>query len=192
MICVTFSLYMLTFSPLILYKSYNRKLSTNSKRKTSVGNVRGNCLDEPKSSAENGCENRRSLGSGPKCLLVCIPNTNGCFSTYSALYAAGRLSEQLRLWVLHLRGVEDLLVIHLVEVQEAREPHGGCAEKRRQWRLWSHTSAPPHKPLSRSSQCLQMVLLVSGIVAFEGVGWIVSDRAGWVSECVCVWGRVLR
>lgn len=49
--------------------------------------------------------------------------------TYGALYAAGRLSEQLRLGVLHLGGVEDLLALHLVQVQEAAEPHGGWKER---------------------------------------------------------------
>lgn len=47
------------------------------------------------------------------------------YATYRTLYAASRLSKQLRLGVLHLGGVEDLLALHLVQVQETVEPHGG-------------------------------------------------------------------
>lgn len=48
--------------------------------------------------------------------------------THSTLDAPGRLPKQLRLGILHLRGVEDLLALHLVQVQEAAEPHGGWEE----------------------------------------------------------------
>ncbi|TNN29034.1 hypothetical protein EYF80_060818 [Liparis tanakae] len=50
-------------------------------------------------------------------------------STHGALDAARRLSEQLRLGVLHLAGVEDLLTLDLVQVQEPAELHGGWKEK---------------------------------------------------------------
>lgn len=54
-----------------------------------------------------------------------LARTEACSGgTYSALYAAGRLSKQLRFLVVHLRSVENLLAFHLVKVQEARELHG--------------------------------------------------------------------
>lgn len=47
------------------------------------------------------------------------------WKTYGVLDAASRLAEQLRLGVVHLRGVENLLTLHLVQVQGAAEPQGG-------------------------------------------------------------------
>lgn len=51
--------------------------------------------------------------------------------THSALNAPGRLAEQLWLGVLHLRCVEDLLTLYLVQMQEATETHGGCVGARK-------------------------------------------------------------
>lgn len=46
-------------------------------------------------------------------------------NTYSVLDAASRLAKQLRLGVVHLRGVENLLTFYLVQVHGAAEPQGG-------------------------------------------------------------------
>lgn len=54
-------------------------------------------------------------------------------NTYSTLDAACCLSKQLWLGVLHLRCVEDLLALHLVQVQETAEPHGGWKKRTTQW-----------------------------------------------------------
>lgn len=51
------------------------------------------------------------------------------YTTHSALDAPGRFTEQLRFGVLHLRRVEDLLTLYLVQVQEAAETHGSCGTR---------------------------------------------------------------
>lgn len=62
---------------------------------------------------------------GASLLLLERYNTTWSYNTYSVLYAAGSLSKQLWLGVLHLRGVENLLAVNLVQVQETTELHGG-------------------------------------------------------------------
>lgn len=47
------------------------------------------------------------------------------WNTYGVLDTASRLTEQLRLGVVHFRGVENLLTFYLVQVQGAAEPQGG-------------------------------------------------------------------
>ena len=61
----------------------------------------------------------------------CTPRTTCFCGTYRALYAASRLSKQLRLGVFHLGSVENLLALHLVQVQETVELHGGWRKKGR-------------------------------------------------------------
>lgn len=68
-----------------------------------------------------------------------------CLDTHSALNAPGCLSKKLRLGIVHLRSIEDLLTLHLIQVQKTAEFHGGYkAEACMCWYCSSHQGALRH------------------------------------------------
>lgn len=92
--------------------------------------------------------------------------------TYGVLYATSSLSKQLRLGVLHLGGVEYLLALHLVQMQEPAEPHGSCKERNMKTWSWRDTA---------QSACFYSVP-----VSVTQSSWQGCVRTGLVMDCVYV------
>lgn len=97
------------------------------------------------------------------------------WGTYSILDATGGLSKQLWLGILHLGSVENLLALHLVQMQEPAEPHGSWKE--RNMKTW------------RWQNIVQSACYYSVPVAFTQSSCQGCVRIGLVMDCVymCIW-----
>lgn len=100
--------------------------------------------------------------------------TSSC-GTHSIFYATGGLSKQLWLGILHLGGVENLLALHLVQMQEPAEPHGGWKERNMKTWAWQNIA--------------QRARYYSVPIAFTQSSCQGCVRIGLVMDCVyvCVW-----
>lgn len=107
-------------------------------------------------------------------IVLIFKMTTSCV-TYSILYATSSLSKQLWLGILHLGSVENLLALHLVQMQEPAEPHGGW--KKRNMKTWSWQNIA-------QSACYYSVPIALTQSSCQG-----CVRIGLVMDCVyvCVW-----
>lgn len=104
--------------------------------------------------------------------------TTSFCGTYSILNATSSLSKQLWLGIFHLGSVENLLALHLIQMQEPTEPHGGWKE--RNMKPWSWQSIA-------QSACYYSVPIAFTQSSCQG-----CVRIGLVMDCVyvCVWREV--